>query len=73
MNEDRCKAGGAIEANLGQGLFTIILNISEKKNQKKNPIKKRVYMVEGRENVSENNKPNVVKWSCLESLGEGKQ
>lgn len=31
MNEDGCKVGGATEANLGQGLFTIILNISEKK------------------------------------------
>lgn len=30
MNEDGCKVGGATEANLGQGLFTVILNISEK-------------------------------------------
>lgn len=36
MNEDGCKVGGATEANLGQGLFTVILNISEKK--------KKVYM-----------------------------
>lgn len=45
MNEDGCKAGGATEANLGQGFFTIILNISEKK-------KMCVYMVGvSRENV----------------------
>lgn len=56
MNEGGCKVGGATEANLGQGLFTIILNISEKKES--------IYVVGGRENLSENNKPNVVKCSC---------